>query len=146
MSEGKITQFNTTKLELQPTNETKWECPKLRSYSIECRQKRWGTGSPWQRTKRLLTCEELYLPPLEHKVLLGMQPLPSPSGSKAPRNGGPQNQIINALTPSASHDIMTWNNDNKNPKTTTEIHDLCQTVLRCSYHKNYKKKNIYFAI
>ena len=82
-----------------------------------------------EQRERLLTCEELHLPSLERKAISGKQPHPSPSESKAPRNGGPRNRSINSLTPSALHYVMLWNTDNKNHKTTIPCLVLSQIAL-----------------
>ena len=69
---------------------------------------------------------ELRLSSSGRKVLWGMQPLPSPSENQAPRNSGLMNQNINSLTPSALHDVMIQNTNNKNHKTMTGYSFSCQ--------------------
>ena len=58
----------------------------------------------------------------KHKVLWGMCFFSSKN--QVPRNiDNPRNGSINSLTPSAWHDIMMWNTNNKNHKTMTESND-----------------------
>jgi len=61
---------------------------------------------------------ELLLPSSARQVLRECRSSPPLREPKMPIKGSPRNQNINSFTPTALQDVLMWNTDNKNHKTT----------------------------
>ena len=112
-------------MELRPTDQTKWESVQNQGLSLPLQVKATGRSncaSP-QQTKRKIHD----VPGSFTFLLLGENPLgnatpPLPSKNQILKKGSPQKLEHELLTPTALHDVMMWNTNNKNYKTIAGLH------------------------
>jgi len=109
-------QHNTIRIEASESNKMR-KCPNWRPYS-KAEGKMVGDrvllGSEKERSSwPSRSSTSLPLGVKSSREFSPLHPTPSPSKNQAPRNSGLMNQNINSLTPSALHDVMIQNTNNK---------------------------------